>query len=79
MAGFNEFKPQPIVGYRTDPEDAWVAELACGHTQHVRHDPPWEIREWVTTPQGRDSMLGFELNCKKCYEGLPPDIEIDVD
>jgi len=19
----------------------WVAELECGHTQHVRHNPPW--------------------------------------
>jgi hypothetical protein len=57
---------QPIVGYHTDDEGHWVAELACGHGQHVRHDPPWQVREWVTSPEGRDSFLGTELNCLKC-------------
>ena len=64
---------QPIVGYHKDAEDHWVAELACRHNQHVRHQPPWFNRPWVTTPEGRDSMLGFRLNCKKCDQGAPPD------
>jgi len=42
---------QPIVGYHLDDEGHWVAELACGHGQHVRHDPPWQVRPWVTTPE----------------------------
>jgi hypothetical protein len=57
---------QPIVGYHTDEEGHWVAELACGHGQHVRHDPPWQVREWVTSPEGRESFLGTELDCLKC-------------
>lgn len=65
---------QPIVGYHKDEEDHWVAELACRHNQHVRHRPPWFNRPWVTTPEGRDSMLGFRLNCKKCDQGAPPDL-----
>ncbi|WP_163558491.1 DUF3565 domain-containing protein [Halomonas sp. NO4] len=64
---------QPIVGYHRDEENHWVAELACGHNQHVRHQPPWVERPWVTTPAGRRRMLGFELACKKCDEGAPPD------
>lgn len=64
---------QAISGYHKDEEDHWVAELACGHFQHVRHDPPWVIRPWVTTAQGRDKMLGFELDCKKCDQGLAKD------
>jgi len=44
----------------------WVAELACGHNQHVRHNPPWQLREWVTTQNGRDNKIGHLLNCKKC-------------
>ncbi|WDQ14657.1 DUF3565 domain-containing protein [Rhodopirellula sp. P2] len=64
---------QPIVAYLTDEENHWVARLACGHNQHVRHDPPWMNRPWVTTPQGRDSMLGHHLECKKCDEHAPPD------
>jgi len=65
---------QPIVGYHKDEEDHWVAELVCRHNQHVRHQPPWFNRPWVTTPEGRDSMLGFRLNCKKCDQGAPPDL-----
>jgi hypothetical protein len=57
---------QPIVGYHRDEEGHWVAELGCGHGQHVRHDPPWQVREWVTTPEGRASRLGVELECVRC-------------
>ena len=64
---------QPITGYHIDDEGHWVAQLACGHNQHVRHDPPWIVREWVTTPSGRDEMLGHRLVCKKCESGEPPD------
>ncbi|WP_111748766.1 DUF3565 domain-containing protein [Salinisphaera orenii] len=64
---------QPITGYHRDDESHWVAELACGHNQHVRHDPPWTVREWVTTPAGRDSMLGYRLDCTKCDRDEPRD------
>jgi hypothetical protein len=59
---------QPIVGYHRDEEGHWVAELSCGHGQHVRHDPPWQVREWVTTPEGRAERLGLELECVRCDE-----------
>jgi hypothetical protein len=62
-----------ITGYHKDEENHWVAQLECAHFQHVRHDPPWMNRPWVITTEGRDSMLGFELNCKKCDQGLGPD------
>jgi uncharacterized protein DUF3565 len=62
---------QPIVGYHLDDEGQWVAELACGHGQHVRHEPPWQVRPWVTTPEGRAKFLGFELECLKCERGEP--------
>jgi hypothetical protein len=32
---------QKIVGFHQDEHADWVAELQCGHTQHVRHHPPW--------------------------------------
>ncbi len=60
---------QPIIGYHKDEENHWVAELACGHNQHVRHNPPWVERPWVTTEMGRAAMLGERLNCKKCDRG----------
>jgi len=67
---------QPIIGYHRDEDDDWVAELACGHNQHVRHDPPWQLRTWVTTDEGRKSRLGNKLNCKKCDRNEPKDFEI---
>ena len=57
-----------IVGYHTDEEGHWVADLACGHSQHVRHDPPWQLRPWVITTEGRDRFLGTELECVLCDE-----------
>ncbi len=64
---------QRITGYHKDEESHWVAELACDHFQHVRHDPPWMNRPWVITEQGRDTMLGYKLQCKKCDEGAEKD------
>jgi hypothetical protein len=40
--------------------------LKCGHTQHVRHDPPWQNRPWVLTPEGRARFIGTELRCVDC-------------
>jgi hypothetical protein len=57
-----------ITGFYTDSENHWVAELECGHGQHMRHDPPWIERPWVMTEEGRNSRLGHELNCLRCEE-----------
>lgn len=65
---------QPITGYHLDHERHWVAELACGHNQHVRHLPPWFNRPWVMSEDGRARMLGHPLECRKCAEGAPPDL-----
>jgi len=65
---------QSLVGYHKDEEDHWVAELECGHYQHVRHNPPIVSRPWVLTEEGRNNMLGYKLECKKCNEGVPKDV-----
>ena len=62
-----------IDGYHLDDEGHWVAELACGHFQHVRHDPPWFNRPWTQTAEGRASALGRTLACRKCDRGAPKD------
>jgi Protein of unknown function (DUF3565) len=61
---------QKIVGYHQDEYGDWVADLACGHGQHVRHQPPMTNRPWVLTEAGRTEYLGTILNCKKCDEGV---------
>ncbi len=59
---------QAMIGFHLDEEQHWVADLACGHAQHVRHNPPWQNRPWVMTPEGRAEKLGVQLNCLKCED-----------
>lgn len=61
-----------IIGFHVDEAGDWVAELACGHGQHVRHQPPWQNRPWVITPEGRASRLGQTLRCRRCLEEEGP-------
>lgn len=62
-----------ITGFELDADREWTALLDCRHRQHVRHNPPWAIRQWVTTEKGRESKIGVELDCKKCDRGEPKD------
>ena len=59
-----------IVGFHRDEQGDWVADLACGHPQHVRHRPPMEERPWVQTEEGRASKIGAPLMCLYC--DMPP-------
>lgn len=59
---------QKIVYFFQDEERHWVAEMSCGHTQHMRHDPPWQNRPWVETEVGRNQWIGTRLVCKDCTE-----------
>jgi tellurite methyltransferase len=64
-----------ICGFHQDAEGDWVAELACGHGQHVRHRPPWQLRPWVTSEAGRRERVGTELECPLCQmPALPGDV-----
>lgn len=64
---------QTIVGFHNDELGDWVAELSCLHNQHVRHNPPRTLREWVTTEAGRAATIGQTLNCLKCDRKEPSD------
>lgn len=61
-----------IVGFTLGENGHWVAELECGHPQHVRHDPPLESRPWVLTPEGRKEHLGTVLQCPTCPDPVRP-------
>ncbi|MGH9506346.1 MAG: DUF3565 domain-containing protein [Terriglobales bacterium] len=64
-------RPQAIVGFHRDEQGDWVAELACGHNQHLRHRPPWETRPWVVEEEGRRQHIGHILFCAKCENQEP--------
>lgn len=55
-----------IRGFHKDEEGYWVAELDCGHTRHMRHDPPWQERTWVTSESSRNQRIGAEIDCREC-------------
>ena len=61
---------QPIIGYHKDEQGHWVAQLACGHNQHVRHDPPMMVRDWVTTHSTAKNATNTlrSMNAHNCAE-----------
>lgn len=61
-----------ITGFHQDADGDWIAELACGHTQHMRHRPPWEQRPWVSNEAGRAMKLGKPIECPSCEMPEPP-------
>ena len=55
-----------IAGFHQDDEGVWVAELECGHNQHVRHEPPFKLAPWVTSEASRREKVGVALPCDFC-------------
>jgi len=57
-----------IIDFHQDEFKDWVADLECGHSQHMRHNPPWQSRPWIIKKSGREQQLGSLINCKVCAE-----------
>lgn len=55
-----------IAGFHQDEAHDWVAELSCGHTQHMRHKPPWQSRPWVLSAEARAGLVGSPIDCPLC-------------
>nr|WP_093106938.1 DUF3565 domain-containing protein [Pseudomonas sp. Z003-0.4C(8344-21)] len=62
-----------IKGFHQDEEGHWVVELSCGHTQHLRHQPPWQSRAWVLDPAQRIEKTGQPFACGWCAQGSVSD------
>jgi tellurite methyltransferase len=62
-----------ITDYHQEHDGDWVAELACGHDQHVRHRPPFQERSWVLATSGREERLGTLLECPLCERAELPE------
>lgn len=57
-----------VTGFHQDEDGHWVAELSCGHTQHLRHLPPWQSRAWVLDPAQRIEKIGQAFDCGWCAQ-----------
>jgi hypothetical protein len=55
-----------VLDLRQDEHGDWLAVLSCGHTQHLRHQPPWQNRAWVLDAQQRQAQLGKPFLCGWC-------------
>ena len=62
-----------IMGFQRDEYGDYVAELSCGHGQHVRHQPPFQLRPWVVDPDERAKRIGTALDCPPCDRAELPD------
>ncbi|MBD8705022.1 DUF3565 domain-containing protein [Pseudomonas sp. CFBP 13711] len=62
-----------ITGFVQDPDGHWVVVLSCAHTQHLRHDPPWQSRAWVLDPAQRQAKIGQSFHCGWCASGSDND------
>jgi tellurite methyltransferase len=62
-----------ITGVHCDEEGDWVAKLSCGHCQHVRHRPPFQLKVWVLEAEGRRSKVGLPLACPQCDRAELPE------
>ena len=62
-----------ITCFRQDELGDWIAELASGHRQHVRHRPPFEDRVWVEHEVDRIARIGSALWCPLCERADLPE------
>ncbi|WP_084309781.1 DUF3565 domain-containing protein [Pseudomonas jinjuensis] len=55
-----------LLDFHQDEDGHWVAVLSCGHTQHLRHQPPWQLRAWVLDEEQRHRRIGHPFPCGWC-------------
>ncbi|MGH3394124.1 MAG: DUF3565 domain-containing protein [Streptosporangiaceae bacterium] len=76
MSGGSRTK-RAITGFRQDAGGDWVAELACLHSQHMRHNPPLNFRPRVTDAGARQARIGTEIGCPLCDRAeLPAELTL---
>ncbi|WP_084596197.1 DUF3565 domain-containing protein [Pseudomonas massiliensis] len=57
-----------VTGFDQDGHGDWFVRLCCGHTQHLRHAPPWQSRPWVLDPHARARRIGQPFACGWCAQ-----------
>jgi hypothetical protein len=64
-----------LIDFHQDAQGYWVASLSCGHSQHLRHQPPWQNRPWVMTTKQRQARLGEASACGWCAQQATESIQ----
>ena len=55
-----------IAGFHLDRFQEWNADLECGHTVEMRHNPPYQECKWIGTAKGRQEHIGDTRECVCC-------------
>ena len=67
-----------MTGFRRDDDGAWVAELSCLHSQHIRHEPPFSGgrldrgRRGSAPRASASRSTARSVTAPSCPEGLEP-------
>ena len=62
-----------MTGFRRDEDGAWIAELSCLHSQHIRHEPPFWEAAWIEDDEERPRRVGQPIECPRCDRAELPD------
>ncbi len=61
-----------IESLRRESEHAVVLRLGCGHTRHVRHNPPLSDHPWVVDQAASAEKVGQAIECGACVQRRLP-------
>ncbi len=50
-----------------------MAELGCGHSQHIRHAPPFRLAPWVLDDDERNARIGVDISAGYAINRSPRD------
>ncbi|MEL6821541.1 MAG: DUF3565 domain-containing protein [Calditrichota bacterium] len=70
-----------ILRFHKDEKGDWIVDLDCGHSRHMRHDPPWSNMDWIHSSEARWDRMQKPIECTECdgkgkaFVDLKPEIE----
>jgi hypothetical protein len=56
--------PARLLDFHQDAQGHWVASLLRGHSQLLRHQPPWQNRPWVMATRQRQASSLSDLTVR---------------
>lgn len=59
-----------ILRFYKDEKGDWIVDLECGHSRHMRHDPPWSNMDWIHSSEARWDRMQKPIDCRDCDGGL---------
>jgi|GEM_PF-893351 len=68
-----------IIRFHKDEKGDWIVDLDCGHSRHMRHDPPWSNMDWIHSSEARWDRMQQPIECRSCDERKEPFIDLKLE